>query len=85
MEQKETLKVWAHPAKKALLDLKGTKETGALLVFKDQNECESAVPPKIFISPESQYVFLNKSATFYCWVQGQSFNKKITWRKLEGN
>ena len=44
---------------------------------------ECVVPPKIFVSPESQYVFLNKSATFYCWVQGQSF-KKITWRKLEG-
>ena len=27
---------------------------------------------------------LNKPATFYCWVQGQSF-KKLTWRKLEGN
>ena len=44
---------------------------------------ECVVPPKISVSPESQYVFLNKSATFYCWVQGQSF-KKITWRKLEG-
>ena len=45
---------------------------------------ECVVPPKIFVFPESQYVFLNKSATFYCWVQGQSF-KKRTWRKLEGN
>ena len=45
---------------------------------------ECVVPPKIFVSPESQYVFVNKPATFYCWVQGQSF-KKITWRKLEGN
>ena len=45
---------------------------------------ECVVPPKIFVSPESQYVFLNKSATFYCWFQGKS-STKITWSKLEGN
>ena len=29
-------------------------------------------------------MFANKSATFYCWVQGH-VSKKITWRKLGGN
>ena len=28
------------------------------------------VSPKIFVFPESQYVIVNKPATFYCWVQG---------------
>ena len=45
---------------------------------------ECVVPPKIFVFPESQHVFVNRSATVYCWVQGQS-SKKIIWRKLEGN
>ena len=60
--------------------LKGNK--GVTGIQGPKGEC--VVPPKIFVSPESQYVFLNKPATFYCWVQSQSF-KKITWRKLEGN
>ena len=29
-------------------------------------------------------MFVNRSATFYCWVQGQSVDK-ITWRKLEND
>ena len=29
-------------------------------------------------------MFVNKSATFYCWVQGH-VSKKITWHKLGGN
>ena len=29
-------------------------------------------------------VFINKAATFYCWVDGQAA-KKITWSKLGGS
>ena len=72
------------PGEKGAIGFKGNKgNRGFTGIQGPKGEC--AVPPKIFISPESQYVFLNMSATFYCWVQGQSFNKKITWRKLEGN
>ena len=49
MEQKETLHVWAHQAKKALLDLKETKETGALLVFKDQKANVLFLPKYLFL------------------------------------
>ena len=49
LEQKETLDVWAHQATKALLDLKGTKETGALLVFKDQKANVLFVPKYLFL------------------------------------
>ena len=72
-----------QPGLAGLNGLKGTKgHRGYTGIQGQKGEC--VVPPKIFVSPESQYVFLNKPATFYCWVQGQSF-KKITWRKLEGN
>ena len=42
---------------------------------------ECIVTLRISVSPESQYVFLNKPETFCCWVQGH-LSKKITWRKL---
>ena len=72
------------PGKKGSIGFKGNKGNRSFTGIQGpKGEC--VVPPKIFVSPETQYVFLNKSATFYCWVQGQSFNKKITWRKLEGN
>ena len=71
------------PGEKGSIGSKGNKgNRGFTGIQGPKGEC--VVPPKIFVSPESQYVFLNKPATFYCWVQGQSF-KKITWRKLEGN
>ena len=71
------------PGEKGSTGLKGNKgNRGFTGIQGPKGEC--VVPPKIFVSPESQYVFLNKPATFYCWVQGQSF-KKITWLKLEGN
>ena len=71
------------PGEKGSVGFKGNKgNRGFTGIQGPKGEC--VVPPKIFVSPESQYVFLNKPATFYCWVQGQSF-KKITWRKLEGN
>ena len=71
------------PGEKGSIGLKGNKGNGGFTGIQGpKGEC--VVPPKVFVSPESQYVFLNKRATFYCWIQGQSF-KKITWRKLEGN
>ena len=71
------------PGEKGSIGLKGNKGNRGVTGIQGPKG-EYVVPPKIFVSPESQYVFLNKSATFYCWVQGESF-KKITWRKLEGN
>ncbi|KAL9987840.1 hypothetical protein ACROYT_G002210 [Oculina patagonica] len=41
------------------------------------------VSPKIHIFPLSQDVFINKSAIFYCWVDGHT-TTKTTWRKLGG-
>ena len=71
------------PGEKGSVGFPGNKgNRGVTGIQGPKGEC--VVPPKIFVSPESQYLFLNKPATFYCWVQGQSF-KKITWRKLEGN
>ena len=71
------------PGEKGSIGFKGNKgNRGFTGIQGPKGEC--AVPAKIFVSPESQYVFLNKSATLYCWFQGKS-SKKITWRKLEGN
>ena len=71
------------PGDKGSVGFKGNKgNRGFTGIQGPKGEC--VVPSKIFVSPESQYVFLNKSATFYCWFQGKS-SKKITWRKLEGN
>jgi len=44
---------------------------------------ECIVDPKIGIYPVSQEVFINTTAIFYCWVDGQT-SKQITWSKLEG-
>ena len=45
--------------------LKGPKgQRGYTGIQGQKGECD--VPPKIFVSPKSQYVFLNKPATFYC-------------------
>lgn len=41
------------------------------------------VSPKIHLFPLSQAVFVNKSAIFYCWVDGHS-TTRTTWRKLGG-
>ena len=63
--------------------LKGSKgNRGSTGIQGPKGEC--VVPPRIVVFPESQYVFANKSATFYCWVQGH-VSKKITWLKLGGN
>ena len=49
VEQKEILDLWAHQAKKALLDFQETKETGALLVFKDQKANVLFLPKYLFL------------------------------------
>ena len=66
-----------------LLDLKKTKETGALLAFKDQKENVLLLQKYPFFRV-SVCVCIYRSATFYCWAQGQSVNK-ITWRKQEND
>ena len=71
------------PGLRGSTGIKGSKgNRGFTGIQGPKGEC--VVPPKISVSPESQYVFLNKPATFYCWVQGH-LSQKITWRRLEGN
>ena len=71
------------PGFKGSTGIKGSRgNRGFTGIQGPKGEC--VVPPKIVVFPESQYVFANKSATFYCWVQGH-VSKKITWRKLGGN
>ena len=71
------------PGLRGSTGIKGSKgNRGFTGIQGPKGEC--VVPPKISVSPGSQYVFLNKPATFYCWVQGH-LSQKITWRKLEGN
>ena len=68
------------PGLRGSTGIKGSKgNRGFTGIQGPKGEC--VVPPKISVSPESQYVFLNKPATFYCWVQGH-LCKKISWRKL---
>ena len=68
---------------KGSIGFKGNKgNRGFTGIQGPKGEC--SVTPKIFVFPESQHVFVNKSATFYCWVEGQ-MSKKITWRKLGGS
>ena len=71
------------PGLKGSTGIKGSKgNRGFTGIQGPKGEC--VVPPRISVAPESQYVFLNKPATFYCWVQGH-LSKKITWRKLGGS
>ena len=71
-----------HSGEKGSIGVKGNKGSrGSAGVQGLKGEC--VVPPKISVYPVSQRVFVNETATFYCWVHGQT-SKKITWRKLEG-
>ena len=71
-----------RPGDKGSIGLRGNKgNRGFTGIQGPKGEC--TVPPKIFVFLESQYVFVNKSATFYCWVQGQT-SKKTTWLRLGG-
>ena len=71
-----------HPGEKGSIGLKGNKgNTGYTGLQGPKGEC--IVNPKISVYPESQEVFINTPAIFYCWVDGQT-SKQITWSKLGG-
>ena len=71
-----------HPGEKGSTGLKGNKgNTGYTGLQGPKGEC--IVNPKISVYPESQEVFINTPAIFYCWVDGQT-SKQITWSKLGG-
>ncbi|XP_078383878.1 uncharacterized protein LOC144666343 isoform X2 [Oculina patagonica] len=65
---------------KGSMGLKGNK--GSIGSQGPKGEC--AISPKIKVFPVSLDVFINKEATFYCWVDGQT-SKRITWSKLGGS
>ena len=72
-----------RPGIKGSIGLKGNKGTkGSIGVQGPKGEC--IFSPKINVFPVSMDVFINKAATFYCWVDGVT-SKKITWRKLGGS
>ena len=72
-----------RPGIKGSIGLKGNKgNKGSIGVQGPKGEC--IISPKINVFPESLDVFINKAATFYCWVDGQTA-KKVTWSKLGGS
>ena len=67
---------------KGSLGLKGNKGIRGLVGIQGpKGEC--VVPPKIIVYPVSQEVFINETAIFFCWVQGQK-SSKITWSRFGG-
>ncbi|KAL9962315.1 hypothetical protein ACROYT_G031404 [Oculina patagonica] len=67
---------------KGYIGVKGNKGyKGSVGSQGPKGEC--VIPPKIKVFPVSLDVFINKDATFYCWVDGQT-SKRITWSKLGG-
>ena len=71
-----------RPGEKGSIGLKGNKgNRGYTGLQGPKGEC--IVDPKISIYPESQEVFINTPAIFYCWVDGQT-STQITWSKLGG-
>ena len=71
-----------RPGAKGSIGLKGNKgNRGYTGLQGPKGEC--IVDPKISIYPVSQEVFINTTAIFYCWVDGQT-SKQITWSKLGG-
>ena len=71
-----------HPGEKGSIGSKGNKgNRGYTGLQGPKGEC--IVDPKISIYPVSQEVFINTTAIFYCWVDGQT-SKQITWSKLGG-
>ena len=68
--------------RKGSIGLKGNKGIRGLVGIQGpKGEC--VAPPKISLYPVSHEVFVNETAIFFCWVQGQT-SSKITWRKLGG-
>ena len=81
--QKGDVGPMGQPGIKGSIGLKGNKgRMGAIGIQGPKGECVMA--PKIVVFPESLDVFMNKQATFYCWVQGVT-SITITWRKLGGS
>ena len=71
-----------RPGEKGSIGLKGNKgNRGYTGLQGPKGQC--VVDPKISIYPESQEVFINTPAIFYCWVDGQ-ISEQITWSKLGG-
>ncbi|KAJ7370456.1 Hemicentin-1 [Desmophyllum pertusum] len=71
-----------RPGEKGSIGVKGNKGSKGFMGLQGPKG-EIIFSPKISVLPESQEVFVKKSATFHCWVQGPA-SKKITWRKLGG-
>lgn len=81
--QKGDIGPMGEPGNKGSIGFKGNKgRMGAIGIQGPKGEC--VMVPKIAVFPESLDVFMNKQATFYCWVQGVSYYT-ITWRKLGGS
>ena len=71
-----------RPGEKGSIGLKGHKGSkGSIGAQGQKGEC--VISPKINAVPVSQEVFVSETATFYCWVNGQT-SKRITWRKIGG-
>ena len=71
-----------RPGEKGSIGLKGHKgNKGSIGVQGPKGEC--IITPKINVFPMYLDVFVNETATFYCWVDGQT-SKRITWRKIGG-
>ncbi|KAJ7370062.1 Hemicentin-1 [Desmophyllum pertusum] len=69
-----------RPGQKGSIGFKGNQGSKGFMGLQGpKGQC--IVSPKISVFPESLEVFVKKSATFHCWVQGAT-SKKITWRKL---
>ena len=67
---------------KGSIGLKGNKGIRGLVGIQGpKGEC--VVSLKIRVYPISHKVFINETAIFFCWVQGQT-SSKITWHKLGG-
>ncbi|XP_022799387.1 collagen alpha-1(XIII) chain-like [Stylophora pistillata] len=72
-----------HQGQKGSIGSKGTKGSRGLVGIQGpKGEC--VVPLKISVHPISQAVFVNETAIFFCWAQGQTMFR-ITWRKLGGS
>ena len=71
-----------RPGVKGSTGMKGNKgDRGAMGLRGPKGHL--VISPKIHIFPVSQEVFINRSAAFYCWVDGHT-TTKTTWRKLGG-
>ena len=78
--QKGDVGPMGEPGTKGLIGLKGQRgRKGTIGIQGPKGECVTL--PKIVVYPESLGVFINKQATFYCWVYGAT-SMKISWSKL---